>query len=428
MKSFRQTQIPFLIKLGIIVSVFGLVFPIYGTPSIMGLIRLTCFRLGIILCIWSVWKYRINIFLILKKKLVITILIIFSLRAISLLFSHEYYFGSKQLSWFFQGTIFFILILCFNNKYHNFKELLFRVITFIALLSGLFSIAQYIYFLNGDILALPFSNTSWGGNISRVGSARIFGTFSDTNMMSSFFLFILLLVIPYLFFSEIKSNFFKIILSIASLICVFSSGSKQALFVLASVTFLLYLLTFFRLSFLKNFIFLTIFLGSSSLLFNYIASINPNSIDGFKRGDIIARLVIAKTKQDFSSGRLDYYYKIYNSLDFHTLMFGAGEGSGDWASHNAYLIVLQENGLLCLIMLIVFSFMLIKKTLITTLNCFEYSNSLDISSIFIVVSWILLMASNWAQMNEPFCWMFLGYAVISSDSNFKYKNPIVKHI
>ena len=113
------------------------------------------------------------------------------------------------------------------------------------------------------------------------------------------------------------------------------------------------------------------------------------------------------------------YYNALNmlkTLSYKTLIIGEGEGEGWWSSHNAYLIVLYENGVWSLLSLIgagILMFLNSFKKAVKSLN-FPRIDHLALASVFIVISWFLMIGINWAQLNQSFPWIFLAIAVMST--------------
>jgi len=135
-----------------------------------------------------------------------------------------------------------------------------------------------------------------------------------------------------------------------------------------------------------------------------------------QKGDVITRWVVGFEGGDMTAGRLYFSGLLLDSLGFSTLLLGSGEGTGEWAAHNAYLIVLQENGVWAALVLVLASFIMLQKawkgTAITTR--IRESHHLELVAPLIVVAWIVILAMNWGQLNQSFPWVFLSLAFMSS--------------
>ena len=103
--SGKATQtIPFLVWLGLLMAVFGFLFPIYGIP--VSVFKLTFWRAGVVLLLPLALFY--NPRLRMGRAKITGILFLFALLAIwrllSLVFlAPDRSFGSQQLTWFVEG-------------------------------------------------------------------------------------------------------------------------------------------------------------------------------------------------------------------------------------------------------------------------------------------------------------------------------------
>ena len=161
-----------------------------------------------------------------------------------------------------------------------------------------------------------------------------------------------------------------------------------------------------------------------NFLNSYIGVILANIINDPDRGDLISRFAFGVQLQDQSEGsRLYFTKRLLNSLDFSMFLFGTGEGTGEWAAHNAYLIVLQEDGLYALILLVLSSLFMLFKALKKPA---KLSNQLKLvciekASLLIVVTWIGTITMNWAQLNQAFPWVFLAFVIVLTDNRLSYR-------
>ena len=405
---------PTIIWLGIILSITGVIFPIYGTPQLFGIARLTLFRFGLLLLFIGVLKNHVNIRSVLHSNAVKLFVLLLYLRILSLTFSSELYFGLTQISWYAQGLTIFLIILALARKYDQTKNLVYSSLIYGGFISGLFSIIQYYLYLKGTYLPLPLSGTEWGGEIQRIGSARIFGTFMDVNMASSFFVLLIAILLPSFIIYSFKNNLFRFLILGVSLIAIFASGSKQALVAFIIILICQYLIIFKKINIVKHLIIICLSIFAMYYIKNIISTVDPAIINYFTQGDLLVRLALAADNTDFSSGRSIYYMDWWKSLDIFTLMLGSGDGTGEWSTHNAYLIVIQENGLLAGIVLLSLTLIITKQSWKKSFRSIRnlLPDSIDTSAILIVVGWISLIAMNWAQLNEPFCWVFLSLAML----------------
>ncbi|MDA2934522.1 hypothetical protein MYX82_09275 [Acidobacteria bacterium AH-259-D05] len=200
---------PSLIRFGIFLIVIGVVFPIYGTPpGLLGLPRITLFRLGLAVLVFSAFAYHVSIFpVVIRKQCVAILCILATFRLLSLI---NTYFsallstkpqalldGTRQIFWYSEGLLCLILILAFVERWPRIRQFVLSRVIFVCAISALFSTLQFIANEFDVIVALPFSTTSfgvgpsgpYGGWYPLAPGGRIMGSFFDPNMAGSLMVF-----------------------------------------------------------------------------------------------------------------------------------------------------------------------------------------------------------------------------------------------
>jgi len=417
---------PRLLRWAVIFIVFGVTFPIYGTPNIMGIARLTFFRLGLIVLLISISSYHIKLHSVLSDRCIKLLVLLLAIRFLSLLISPAFKDGIQQLEWYFEGVICLIFLSSAICRWPALRDFLFTKIVQFGFVAALLMVFQFVLLNRGILWALPLSTTAWGRgndptNWYPLGvSYRILGPFFDANMSGSFMVLFICLILP-LLLSTKKGRLKAAIIALIAFISINASGSRQSLVTLGIILLFNIIIIRHKRSLatllLIALMTITISFALYSVSFRELME-NRNPYEG----NAITRLVNVFRTSSFLSGagRGDYIKRLLHSIDWGSaILLGSGEGSGDWAAHNAYLIVLQENGLWATLCLLFFSLLMFAKTLKNAAISMKVRQPdyLAIAASSIVLAWIFLITMNWAQLNQSFPWVFLSLAFTSFKLN-----------
>lgn len=432
--SINCRHIPNPVKLGVWLVVFGVIFPIYGTPAgFLGLPRLTFFRLGLIMFCFCVLAYHVSLVSAIRMRAVALLCLLFLLRLMSLPLTatENLHAGATQLWWYFQGLLCLIIILAFVRRWPYLRRYLYSKILFFGTIAALLTSYQFIILVKfGKKFSLPFSMTKYGIEAGNLYSGwyplgpgwRAMGPFFDPNMTGTFILLYICLLLPFLLYGPKKRSIKVLVfLGIAiGLIAMVGSGSRLAvaLLVLVSYVYLLMALSKKHWSMRPVYrgLITIIILLSGFLAYSYFATTMIFDISNRMRGQVFDRFAESIQTGDFGGARVSSSMSMISSLNINTLFLGAGEGSGWWSSHNAYLIVLYENGLSAAIVLISVSCLMLIKTYKNANRHIKLNNydPVAIAGPLIVISWILMIGMNWAQLNQSFPWIFLALILMPS--------------
>jgi len=237
----RSRPIPQLIRWAILLVIIGVVFPIYGTPpGLLGLPRITAFRLGLMVLVFSAFAYHVSISpVVIRKKFVAILCILLTFRLLSLI---NTYFspllstepqalldGTRQIWWYSEGLLCFILILAFVERWPRVKQFFLSRVIFVCAISALFSTLQFIAYEFDVIVALPVSATSFGvgSTFMMVGASgpyggwyplapggRILGSFFDPNMAGSVMVFFSCLLLPLICIGPMKRSVMALVMMV----------------------------------------------------------------------------------------------------------------------------------------------------------------------------------------------------------------------
>ena len=106
-----------------------------------------------------------------------------------------------------------------------------------------------------------------------------------------------------------------------------------------------------------------------------------------------------------------------SKLSYKTLVLGEGEGDGYWSAHNAWIIVIYENGVWAVMFLFFAGYLMFIKAF-KNARRFSKQKIFDpqvIAGPLIVISWLLMITINWAQLNQSFPWIFLALVTCHQD-------------
>jgi O-antigen ligase len=220
----------------------------------------------------------------------------------------------------------------------------------------------------------------------------------------------------YLNQSRLKSwqNYMYGFIFIVLLTGVVFSGGRGGLIVVSVGLVVFIILKKGFLSFMKYFIFISIFLFALSLfLIKSDFFFSERLIDSFDR--LFSFFSINGIEMEGTSGRNDFYniavVNINNSLFFGYGLFGLVESHGEYYPHNLFLEILLQGGL---IYFVIFNTILISFFL-KLYRLVKLKKNQEIILIPTIYSFVMLMFSS-SYLQEPFFWFSLTY-VFSYEHN-----------
>ncbi len=436
--SSDNIRVPQPVKWGVAFLVFGVIFPIYGTPEgFLGLPRLTFFRLGLVVLLFDAIVYRVSLLSVVGQAPVALLCFLMVLRIASLLFTscESFYAGATQIWWYSQGLLCLVLILSFVRRWPYLKQYLYLLIVLFGAIAALLTSYQFVEFIvSKNVFALPFSMTKYGVE-NRIYSGwyplgpggRAMGPFFDSNMTGSFMLLLICLLLPSISLKSVKQSLKPLFVIIISFVALVGSGSRHSfvIFGLVSYIYLFMILgrNHWRLRGLNRMMF-TIMLSLVVIQgYRYLSSseLPSNAVSVFDR------LELGIQRGDIGATRIASSKRLLSSLDCRTLLLGAGEGSGWWSSHNAFLIVMYENGLWAVVVLFSAGYLMLIKTFKDASRSIKLKlhDPVAVAKPLIVLSWMLMLAMNWAQLNQSFPWIFIALVLMPPGWVAKRKSRVL---
>jgi len=447
----RARPIPQLIRWAILLVIIGVVFPIYGTPpGLFGLPRLTVFRLGLAVLVFSAFAYHVSIFpVVIRKRYVAMLCIVLIFRLLSL--TNTYFSpllntkpqalldGTRQILWFSEGLLCLILILAFVERWPGIKQFFLSRVILVCAISALFSTLQFIAYEFDVIVALPFSMTSFGVGSTFLGvgpsgpygewyplapAGRIMGSFFDPNMAGSLMVFFCCLLLPVIWLAPLKRSVMAVVMMVPVSFGLLGSGARHSMLIFGVVVCVFVLMIISRGHWLLRPVYRCSFIASAFigvlLVYRYLASI----LDQFglypSGSDVFMRVLVGlQGTEEFTDlgVRTASSMQMVSSYDYNVLLLGFGEGTGWWSSHNAFLIVFYENGLWALLALCFAGLLMLARTFRNaglTIGL-RIRDPLAVAGPLIIISWVLMLLLNWAQMNQSVTWVFLSLALMPSE-------------
>jgi len=429
-------KIPLIYKIAVLLCLFGFAFPIYGFPLI-GYFKLTFWRIGLFILVILLPFYWPGSLTNRKSTIILFYAFVFFIAR-----SWSYFFSSyegkiiSQLVWYFEGIIYLLIIFALANRYKNMFMFYIRSSFFIGFLSIGLIFLQFILARYGQLFKLPFSESSFGISVNfrawtyPLYGGRIIGSFFEPNMAGTMCALFYVFFFPLFFLPSENRVVNKHLLFISLVICLlalYSTGSRQSFLsvVIISIIFILIKkgnpISSLRTKILRYFTILFFTLGVL-----YIGGLFSKFITPFgeTQENVILRSHIDETVVDNSKHgnpyypRSYFYHLILSKLKVENIPFGEGEGSSTQAGvitvHNAFLITLFEMGVVGLFLLITFLGIFLKSTWISYKRYRGNPNVLYcLSSVFVVIAWIILIFINWAQLNQSVSYFFLAYPIIS---------------
>lgn len=406
-----------LTHLAVLLICWGVAFPVYGIPTPAG--KITGLRAGLFLLMMVPGAWSNQLLNVVRNRFALMAVLIALIRMMSLLISSDRKSGIVQLEWFSEGlmTVILLLACALNNP---------ALIAFLAkwlLVSGAMSLTfaglQCVQLLRGAaVFALPLSTSIWG-IIDTTGwypmgvDNRLIGAFQEPNQMASYSVYVATICLATLL--RVNQGKWRAGLLFTFTLCaivLWFTGSRQGLLTFAAI-FLVYCAYHYRTTGVRLPIMVVfgLFLGSgvigTSILYYSTGAINTAEAE--------AHLVVRTTKEmdsgEIGGGRLQYSVKLIQSLGAETFLLGIGEGSGEWTAHNAYLITLQEAGLLAAMLLLMLTVGLLLKNQAMLRRAIRRRTPLAFPTIGALMSlvWVMLISMNWAQLNQNQIWPFLVF-------------------
>ncbi len=413
---------PRLLVAGIVLCILGFAFPIYGIP--LGTIfKLTLWRAGLLVLLPAFLFLGVRF----KDRRALQILAVFLglavMRSVSLLMTKDRAPGSQQLEWFVEGVLFLLLMTTLSSRYSGLPIRFLRIVFFVGLVSVGVMALQFIMISFGKLLTLPLLTTAFGfpadsrpWTYPLSGGGRIIGAFMDPNMSGSMCAFYIATFLPFLLMRGSSRVVHPLMLAaglVLALVGMVGTGSRQAL-VAAGGAFLAVLamlaarnprLAKAALQRVAIFAVLLIVLLTTGL-FSHLITTPAGEV----QQSVFVRFAAGG---DITGGRLPWIREIVSSMNLGTVLFGMGEGQGILTAHNAYLIVLNENGIVALFLLVALSALLPLSTARRALSQTDtFGFCMGVAGFAVSLVWIAVIFINWAQLNQSVSYMYLALPVI----------------
>lgn len=412
-----------LTQLGLTICVIGFSFPIYGISDIGG-IKLTFWRLGFVLLglavLLSGTQFRSKTTL-LSLSLAGAFIII---RLATYVFATAEGHTLQQLFWFVEGFFYLFAVTVLASKQPGMLYFYLRAVFFIGFISIGAMVLQYIALQFGLLLSLPLSTSSIGLTGAAVpwtyplyGGGRIIGAFYEPNMSGSMCAFYVAAFAPFLLAKRqhkfTRTRWLAIALATA-LLALFASGSRQALAAAAISSLLIGGAALLRGGrTLRRALLWSVIatLGMSSILLLGLAR-SLETPFGEIQMNVLTRISL-DAGGDATGGRLYWIREILQQMTPYSIIFGIGEGAGILTAHNAFLIVLNQNGITGLLLLCLFGLSLFlasaRVVLTQPASLIFYAG---LGSTCIVATWTGLIFINWAQLNQSLSFMYLAFPFV----------------
>jgi len=410
---------PIYIRFTIILCMIGFAFPIYGY-SLPGAFKLTLWRIGLpILLVVALFKGRIKSRY--TRYLFVLAAILAALRLISFVLSQAPDTTTHQLVWFAEGWLYLLALALLAGKYPSLLGFYLKYAFTIGLVSIGLMVVQFVALQFGQLITLPLSDSIFG--ISTVlrpwtyplgGGGRIIGAFYEPNMSGSMSAFYLAAFAPFLLANKqgtVIRQFWIVIAVVITVVAMIGTGSRQSV-ITAGATVLLIAATALWKG--KR----ALRRGTQWALAVAVLLALSVACGVFQKvttpfGEIQQSIFVRFAEGDITAGRLENIRLILNSMIAKTFLFGIGEGAGILSAHNAYLITLNQCGILALLALIGLSGVFVLASLHATLR--QKDNPLfytGVASICIAVTWVGLIFANWAQLNQSLSFLYLAIPVL----------------
>ncbi|NCD03837.1 MAG: hypothetical protein EOM00_12775 [Clostridia bacterium] len=434
-------RIPKIVVISVFFICFGAFYPVYGL-SVPTIGKVTLYRVGLAGMLISGPIYYRNSFLKhLSHKLIVYILLFTCIRCMSLFMSsvEALSVGVRMLEWFVESALGAYCIACSLTVYPLLLKKIYYFFLYIGGSSVLVMALQFLQFkFTGSVFALPLSMTSLGiksiidssssFHLYPMGPAwRVVGGFLEANVAGSFIAMLSNFVLSVSLFARSRfQRYLGASIFIMSLIALWGNGSRQSVFyiVLGSCFFIFAQWKYgYHIRYMVI-IALSVFFAVLFYIYGIKAIYDQGAVDSEMSGSIGARMSKVVDGQGAISlgGRSEFYRDAINMVSWATCFLGEGEGFGHQAlagsaggivnCHNAFLIVLLENGFAAFWVLLAFCLSLFRNT--WNFPDFLFSHCEVEMRIFrsLLPSWCAIWIAsiflNWTQINMSACWPFLG--------------------
>jgi hypothetical protein len=245
---------------------------------------------------------------------------------------------------------------------------------------------------------------------------RVLGAFQEANLTGSFATYVACLALPTAVHNESPTRrALALALVTAAAVAVWASASRQAMLVLAVIVTIVALRNLRERPAIAV-LAIGMLLGAGLYVYRLLSLLAAAGVDA-QTAVALSRLSAATQTGDISGGRFEWYQRLFSELDEDTFLLGRGEGAAFSAdvvtAHNAFLVVLFENGLWALLLLVVALAVMLRGALADQRNRQAVvPRAWAEAGPLIVVTWILLIGINWAQMNQVYIWPFLTFAFV----------------
>lgn len=419
----NEKTLPLLVRFAVFLSVLGFAFPIYGYSLPLGF-KLTLWRVGLLLLLPITLSYGLK----LRTRPALRILVLFMtlglLRFVSLITTDDRQVGTEQLTWFTEGVLFLAAVTSLSSQLRRLPAYFLRTVFYISAMSTSVMALQLVMVYFGVLFTLPLSTSVVGfpealrpWTYPLYGGGRILGAFMDPNMSGSMCAFFVAAFFPFLFVRSKARPLRRSVIAVSLLItCValIGTGSRQS----AVATVLTVAVTMFTFSLHNLRATRKILLGIlvfSVLLVPAIFATLPSEAVTTPFGEVQESIFVRMTQpgSDTAAVRLFWMEDILSSMDVSTFVFGIGEGRGVLTAHNAYVIMLNENGVMALGLLIVLSVLLLLETATRMLaRGNDMAVGMGVASFCVSLTWIALIFINWAQLNQEVSYLYMAIPLL----------------
>lgn len=414
----KSTVLGQMAKLAILLCVIGYAFPIYGYP-LAGSFKLTFWRAGLLLMAFVVVlvgaRFRSQLSLIVLATAAAMIV----MRVVSYYTSADPDRNLQQLLWFAEGALYLLGTTILVSKMPWLLHYYLRCVFVVGLLSIGIMALQYLALPVGILITLPLSTTFLGispdlqpWTYPLYGGGRIIGAFYEPNMSGSMCAFFVAAFLPFLLTDRRSSPirpFWLAAAIVITLIAMVGTGSRQSMVAAMLSAAIIFLAALLRGGKARKRVLILALVGVALLVVLALVGVF-NSVEtpfGEQQMNIFARFALDEGG-DPTGGRLYYIQELLRNMTPYSFLFGMGEGAGIVTAHNAFLIVLNQNGVFTLLLLVTFSLLLlIGSAVLTIRQKAPFLYYLGVASTCIAATWIGLIAMNWAQLNQSLSFMYL---------------------
>ncbi len=425
------TKPPFLLSLAVFLISCALAFSIYGSPPIPQVGRLTFMRCGTGLLLLTLPLYANRVQPLFSRAVVGIFIGFLCLRWMSYIISPGKDWGTSQILWFTENITSFLLLSAACREYPKLFVLFVRCVTGAMVVSAAIMVFQYTELtVRGFVTPLPLSTSSFGvdeftngGWYPTGADNRIIGTFQDPNLAGSVLIMWMTILSFYVLRARGRHRTWAFAALALGLLAVLATGSRQAM--VALVIAGLWLL--WKKAKAGQWISVVMALAVAALAAFFVFSQVKQALQG-SSGDegpaLIQRIAKAATsEEDQTGGRVRMMQELISGLNASSLALGKGEGTGYWSAHNAWLIVLEENGIWAV-------FLLLGGSITFIVYSNRFANPPPVAphlarvnpllspmvlaareaAPVLVGLWVFFITVNWAQLNQNACWIFLTLA------------------